>query len=46
MRKPRRGAPEDEKKGRPSSGNGSVNREECGATKRQRKSVVRRSAEN
>lgn len=49
-RKPRRGealiAPEDDKKGRPSSDNGSVNREECGAAKRQRKSVVRGTAEN
>ena len=49
-RKPRRGealvALEDEKKGRPSSDDGSVNREECGAAKRQRKSVMRGTAKN
>lgn len=50
-RKPRRGealmALEDEKKGRqPSSDNGSVNREEPGAAKRQKKSVVRGTTEN
>lgn len=49
-RKPRRGEAlmksEDEKKGRPSNGNGNMNRGEGGAPKRQRKSVVRATAEN
>lgn len=49
-KKPRRGEAlrksEDENKGKPSNGNGNMNREECGAPKRQRKSVVRTTAEN
>lgn len=49
-RKTRRGevltALEDEKKGKPSSDNGSANREERGAAKRQRKLGVRGTAEN
>lgn len=36
----------DEKKLRPSSDNRSMNREECDAAKRQRKLVVRGTAEN
>lgn len=48
-RKPSRGKPlmksEDEKKGRANNGKGNMNREECGASKRQ-KSMVRATAKN
>lgn len=37
---------EDENKGKPSNGNGNMNREECDALKRQRKSAVIATTEN
>lgn len=37
---------EDENKGEPSSDNGSVNRQECGPAKRQRKLGLTGTAEN